>query len=46
MLKLALEESDLGSLNFENYITILHYLPRSSLFGKYLSNLESIQSQI
>lgn len=46
MLELPLEESDLVSLSFENCITILHYLPRSSFFGKYFSKFENIQSQI
>ena len=44
MLTLSLEESDLGSMNFENCSTILCYLPRSNLFGKYLFNFEDIQS--
>lgn len=45
MHELSFEESDLGSMNFENNSTIGHYLPRSDLFGKYLYNFEGIQSQ-
>lgn len=44
-LKLSFEERDPGSVNFENYSTVLCYLPRCNLLGKYLSNFEGIQSQ-